>query len=129
MEDEECDLSEKYANLVVWTVLTTMFSNIFPLGTFLTFFYVCLQILVDRCLILRRFKQPLRLSINLSFKLAEYCDIIPVFYMGGNLYFRWLVEKRFDVLEIGGLVVAVCFWGFPKNWFFGCLGENDNFEL
>ena len=83
-EGPDIQISLRYANLIKWLLLACFFSNQLPSGVILIFIFINIQALVDRQLMLRRYKQPLRLNKDLCIEISEFCEAAPFFFCLGN---------------------------------------------
>jgi len=71
------------------------------MGVMLIFIFVIIQALVDRYLMLRRYKQPLRLNKELCIQISEFCEAGPFFFCLGNFLSNGstVLEKAFTSKE------------------------------
>ena len=106
-EGSDCEISYLFGSHIKWVLMAAFFSFVLPSAALIVLLFICCQYLVDRYLFLRRFKEPRRLSRELAFQLSEYCELAPLFYCVGNVYFRYEVYGRWHWADLVGLAVSL----------------------
>lgn len=117
-EGPDSHISYRYASPIKWLLMSAFFSFILPIGTFITFFFFSLQIYIDKRNFYRRYKEPKRLKQNLAYELSEYCEMVPMFFSVGNVYFRYIIFKTINMVEVFFLVVSVAIYIIPIRKFY-----------
>jgi len=122
-EGPDCAICYRYARAITMVLVVSFYHYILPIGPFIVLAALFIYYWVDKYLFLARFKEPQRLRKELAFELSEYLELALVFFTLGNIFFTYLIYKRWKFMNLICFGIAALIYIFPLraivNFFVG----------